>query len=255
MWFGERVQVIYPVPYCGTAPVPGSLLERFNLDPILIGALLLVCMLQWNSLKEGHGRYYALAGWILAAFAFLSPLCALSVSLFAARVAQHMILILAAAPLIALGLPKVGRSTGTWPLWCATTAFFLFLWAWHMPVPYDATFASVPLYWAMHLTLFGSAIWLWHELLQHSSQQTGAALAAGIVTFVHMGLLGAVLTFADHAMFTPHFGTTEAWGFTPLEDQQLGGVFMWVPGTALFLWVALRSVVRLWKGIERARPA
>jgi putative membrane protein len=247
--------VIHPLPYCGSAPLPGALLERFNLDPILISALVLISTLQWISLKNHGNRYHALAGWVVAAAAFVSPLCALSVSLFAARVAQHMILILVAAPLIALGLPRLGRSTRTRTLWWATTVFFLSLWGWHMPVPYDATFASTPLYWAMHLTLFGSAIWLWRQLLQHSAGQTGAALAAGTVTFVHMGLLGAVLTFADHAMFLPHFGTTQAWGFTPLQDQQLGGVFMWVPGTALFLSVALRSVVRLWTGIERARPA
>jgi putative membrane protein len=92
-------------------------------------------------------------------------------------------------------------------------------------------------------------------LLQHSTDQTGSALAAGVITFVQMGLLGAVLTFADHAMFKWHFVTTQAWGFTPLQDQQLGGVFMWVPGIALFLWVALRSVARLWQSIERTRPA
>jgi len=40
-----------------------------------------------------------------------------------------------------------------------------------------------------------------------------------------------------------------------LQDQQLGGVFMWVPGTALFLWTAIRSVSRLWQSIEKARPA
>jgi putative membrane protein len=124
-----------------------------------------------------------------------------------------------------------------------------------MPAPYAATFASVRLYWTMHLTLFGAAIWLWRELLQHSTGQTGAALAAGAVTFVQMGLLGAVLTFADHPIFISHFATTQAWGFSPLQDQQLGGVFMWVPGTALFLWVALRSITRMWRSIERIRPA
>jgi putative membrane protein len=216
---------------------------------------VLVCALQWIALEKTPGRYYVLGGWLVAAIAFLSPLCALSVSLFSARVAQHMILVLVAAPLIALGLPRLHRSMSAWPLWSATIAFFVFLWTWHMPVPYAATFVSVPVYWAMHLTLFGGAIWLWRELLQHSDQQTGAALAAGTITFVHMGLLGAVLTFADHAMFARHFVTTQVWGFSPLQDQQLGGVFMWVPGTALFLWVALRSVMRVWKGIERARPA
>jgi putative membrane protein len=244
-----------PLPYCGMAPVPGALIDRFNLDPVLVGALLLACALQWIALNRNPGRFYALGGWFVAAFAFLSPLCALSVSLFSARVGQHMILMLVAAPLIALGLPRLKRSTGAWSIWLAASAFFLFLWAWHMPLLYAATFASVPVYWTMHLTLFGSAIWLWRGLLQHSTGQTGAALAAGTVTFVQMGLLGAVLTFADHAMYRWHFASTQAWGLSPLQDQQLGGVFMWVPATGLFLWVSLRSVVRMWHSIERTRPA
>jgi putative membrane protein len=107
----------------------------------------------------------------------------------------------------------------------------------------------------MHLSLFGSAILLWRELLHHSPERTAAVLAAGTVTFVQMGLLGAVFAFADHTMFKWHFSTTQAWGFSPLQDQQLGGVFMWVPGTALFLWTAIRSVSRLWQSIEKARPA
>jgi len=247
--------VIEQLPYCGVAPVPGELLARFNLDPILIGALLALCGWQWIALKRDRSRYYALGGWLIAAAAFLSPLCALSVSLFSARVAQHMILILAAAPLIALGLPRSRQPNTSWPLWIAATVFFVALWIWHMPVPYDATFASVSIYWCMHVTLFGSAIYLWRELLHHPGDRTVGVLAAGTVTFVQMGLLGAVLAFAGHAMFTWHFATTQIWGFTPLQDQQLGGVFMWVPGTALFLWTAIRSIARMWHAIERARPA
>jgi putative membrane protein len=244
-----------PLPYCGAAPIPGALLERFNLDPFLISALVVVCLWQWIALRRDQSRFYALGGWLIAAAAFLSPLCALSVSLFSARVAQHMILILAAAPLIALGLPRTRPASTPWPLWISTAVFFLALWLWHMPVPYDATFTSVTLYWSMHLSLFGSAIFLWRELLHHPADRTLAVLAAGTLTFVQMGLLGAVLAFADHAMFKWHFSSTLVWGFTPLQDQQLGGVFMWVPGTALFLWTAVRSVSRLWHSIERARPA
>ncbi len=247
--------VIQQLPYCGSPPTPGALLGRFNLDPVLIGALLAVCAWHWWTLRRTSARGYALAGWLIAAAAFLSPLCALSVSLFSARVAQHMVLVLAAAPLIALGLPRQRDSGSSGSLWASAVAFFLALWIWHMPAPYAATFTSVPIYWCMHLTLFGSAIYLWRELLHHSPGRTVAVLAAGTFSFVHMGLLGAVLALADRALFEWHFTTTQAWGFTPLQDQQLGGVFMWVPGTALFVWTGIRSVARLWNRIEGARPA
>jgi len=253
--------VIRQVPYCGAAPLPGELLTRFNLDPLLILALGVLCVCQLIALRkhqtdgDGHYRVYAVGGWLVASAALLSPLCALSVALFSARLAQHMILILAAAPLIAVGLPRAQVSPRSWPLWGTTAIFFLALWFWHMPRPYDATFTSVNVYWIMHITLFGTSILLWRELLYHSPRRTAQVLAAGTLTFVHMGLLGVVLTFAQRPMFQWHFLTTTAWGLTPLQDQQLGGTLMWVPGIVLFLWTAIRSIVRAWRSIERERPA
>ncbi len=103
--------------------------------------------------------------------------------------------------------------------------------------------------------MFGSGILLRRELLNHASRRIAPVLAAGTLTLVHMGLLGAVLTFADRPMFQWHFITTQAWGLTPLQDQQLGGTVMWVPGIVLFLWAAIRSIVRMRESLERARPA
>ena len=243
------------IPYCGMAPLPSEILGRFNLDPVLMGILLVVAGLHVRSVRQSGVARYVAGGWLIAAAALISPLCALSVALFSARIGQHMILILIAAPLIALGLPQRELHRGVWRSWTAAIAFFGLLWFWHMPLPYDATFASTPVYWSMHVTLFGSAILLWREILHHSSEQAFGALAVGVLSSMQMGLLGAILTLADRPLFAPHLLTTQAWGFTPLEDQQLGGALMWVPGIALFLWTSLRSLQRLWSRLAKARPA
>jgi putative membrane protein len=248
------------LPYCGFAPVPGALLGRFNLDPVLIAALVILCAWQLWAVRHSAvdwrlRQLFALAGWILAATAFLSPLCALSVALFSARVAQHMLLVLVAAPLIAMTSPRTRPSSHPAALWVAASLFFLALWYWHMPLPYDETFRSVAAYWAMHISLFGSGILLWRELLHHPPERIGAVLAASMATFLQMGLLGAVLTLASRPLFPWHSLTTQVWGLSPLQDQQLGGALMWVPGIALFLWSALRSLARLWGSLERAHPA
>jgi putative membrane protein len=167
-----------------------------------------------------------------------------------------MVLVLVAAPLLALAWPlPPARQRRTSRLWASAAAFFVALWFWHMPVPYDATFASTWVYWSMHLTLFGSSILLWRELLHARNDRVLAALTVGALTSMQMGLLGAVLTFAAHPLFLWHLTTTAAWGLTPLHDQQLGGVFMWVPGILLFLWAAIRSLERLWNSLEGVRPA
>jgi putative membrane protein len=244
------------LPYCGSAPLPGELLARFNIDPFLIAALAAAAALQlWNVPRLG-GRQVLCGcmGWSVAAAALLSPLCALSVALFSARIAQHMILVLIAAPLIAAGMSS-RPVRGVWPLWLSTVAFFVSLWFWHMPLPYDATFHSVAAYWCMHVTLFGSAIWFWHALTHHARAHVVDAFAAGILTSIQMGLLGAFLSLANHALFRWHQLTTWAWHLTPLEDQQLGGVLMWVPGIIIFLWVAVWSLARLWNVLDEAHAA
>jgi putative membrane protein len=248
------------LPYCGAAPEPGVLLTRFNWDPILIVALTAAVLLHWLAIRGSHaaaGRRTALmlAGWAIASAAFISPLCALSVALFSARVTQHMVLILMAAPLISLGLPPSKRRHYRWRLWLNTGIFGASLWYWHMPAPYDATFSSPSLYWAMHVTLFGSSILLWRDLLDHPPRETAHALTAALFTFIHMGLLGAVLAFAARPLFAWHLTTTQVWGLTPLQDQELGGAVMWVPGIALLLWTATRSISRTWGSLERIHPA
>ena len=64
-------------------------------------------------------------------------------------------------------------------------------------------------------------------------------MLAGLVFHVQMGLLGALITLAPRALYAPHALTTVAWGLSPLQDQQLGGAIMWIPGCIVFLVVAM----------------
>jgi putative membrane protein len=166
-----------------------------------------------------------------------------------------MILLLVAAPLVALGHSRTGFTTSALGLRLASIAFFAALWFWHMPNPYYATFTSSTIYWLMHVSLFGSGLWLWSELLHHSPERTAEALLIGTLSSMQMGLLGAVLALATHPLFEPHFLTAPLWHLTALQDQQLGGVIMWVPGTLLFLWASVRSLRRLWTHLEESRLA
>jgi len=245
--FSTSLATLDNIPYCGLPPTIDDLWTRFNLDPLLCSAL--IALVLWQTMRcSGAARVRALIGWTVAAAAFISPLCALSVSLFSARIAQHMLLLLVAAPLIASALPAApARGTGA-RLTMSTIAVLVFLWLWHMPVPYEATFYHVWIYWCMHLTLFGSGLWLWRELLRHPPAATLSVIAAGLFTSLQMSLLGALLTLATHPLFTWHLTLTYIWGVSPLEDQQLGGALMWLPGMVLFLWTSLSSLhrLRLW---------
>jgi putative membrane protein len=187
------------------------------------------------------------AGWAILAASLVSPLCNLSVALFSARVAQHMLLTLVAAPLIILGqpermlLPMLSKRAslrlppmrgGVLPI-VATAGFAASLWTWHLPGSYDATLRSDLIYWSMHVTTLGSALLLWHALF-HRVGGLSSALLIGFGTTIQMSLLSALLTLAPRPLFESHFGTTWPWGLSPLEDQQLGGAIMWALGGTLF---------------------
>ena len=130
--------------------------------------------------------------------------------------------------------------------------FALALWVWHSPVPYAATFTSDTVYWTMHVTLFASALILWQALLA-DGRDALVALGVGIGTSIQMGFLGAILTFAGHPFFADHLLTAPTFGYSALEDQQLGGVLMWVPGCSIFVLAACLSLARLMRmaGTER----
>jgi putative membrane protein len=259
--------------YCGSPPSPDEIWTRWRLDPIVLSFLFAWLGLHVVGARMLRGKpsrlttrelVFFASGWAIATLALVSPLCPLSVALFSARATQHVILTLLAAPLIAASRPLdtlvaavfIEYSGRKWPReprrpMLAAASFAALLWLWHSPIAYAATFASVTLYWTMHVTLFASACWLWGTLLRRENALVGGLLAS-IVSSVQMGLLGALITLSPRPFYAPHFQTTDAWGLTPLQDQQLGGVIMWVPGCTVFLVVA---TIVLASCLSRSRPA
>lgn len=237
------------IPYCGAAPVPGGL--HWNLDPVLISALLVLAGANLI-FAHSHGvvpRDMASSafGWLLLSLAFISPLCNLSVALFSARVAQHMAITLVAAPLIARAFVFASQGRVPWASvgWAATIAFAAIFWIWHSPAFYDETLRSNAVYWLMHATTVSAALVLWAAVFNSSAPLAFLLLFA---TGVQMSLLGALLTFAAVPLFSVHEFTTAGWGLTWLEDQQLGGLVMWVPAGSLltaYSALAFAAVLRL----------
>ncbi|RZJ00707.1 MAG: cytochrome c oxidase assembly protein [Brevundimonas sp.] len=233
------------IPYCGPGATPADILARWNLDPILL-AVLAAATLLIVLRRSGRARVLGLTGMAVLAIAFISPLCALSSALFAARTVHHVLLVAVAAPLLAYSLPR--RAVG--PLALATAVQALVLWAWHGPAVYEAALSRDLVYWVMQTTILGSAVWFWMGVRQASAP---AAVVALLAAMVAMGLLGALLTFISASLYAPHLLTTSVWGLTPIEDQQTAGLIMWAPAAALYLGAAL-VVLGRWIGPDRGEP-
>lgn len=227
-------------PYCGAAPTPQEIAARWNFDPLLIAVLLFCAGGYWLA---GHARTKAerraFAGFLgVAVVLFISPFCALSSALFSARVVHHVVV---AAPLALLlarsfDLRRIGGS-----IWLWITIQWLVFWVWHAPSVYGWALSNDAAYWLMQMSILLSACGFWTVL---SRQPAPSAVAALLVTMVQMGLLGALITFSGSALYAPHFLGPQAWGLSPLEDQQLAGLIMWVPAAGIYLFAALRLLSR-----------
>jgi cytochrome c oxidase assembly factor CtaG len=57
-----------------------------------------------------------------------------------------------------------------------------------------------------------------------------------------MSVLGALLAFSARPLFAEHLLSTLPWGLSPLEDQQLAGLMMWIPAGVLLMSYALLTL-------------
>jgi putative membrane protein len=229
---------------------------------VLIGGVYLRGLLRtWRKAGVGHGirRWEAgcfAGGWLALAVALVSPLHPWGNVLFAAHMAQHEILMLVAAPLIVLGKPVVALLHGLpvgWakrlapaarlPLWAvAAGPLFAFvfhaavLWMWHVPPLFRGALQYGVVHAAQHLSFTLAAAVFWWSLLRGAA---GPAVLSLFGTALHTGLLGALLTFSKSVWYDEYLATTAPWGLTPLEDQQLGGLIMWVPACSIYIVAGL----------------
>jgi putative membrane protein len=217
------------------------------------------------------------SGWIVLVVALVSPLHELGDELFSAHMVQHELLISVGAPLLVLGRPLIPflwalpldwrRSLGAWSqsgvvstLWRRTSnpavAFALHglaLWTWHMPRFYQATLTSEVIHSLQHTCFLLTAILFWWTIFNARGGQArrGAAVFYLFATLLQTGALGALLTFSPTLWYPAYAATTRRWGITALEDQQLGGLIMWIPGSLAYIAAALAIFAHWLRESER----
>ncbi|MGH9514207.1 MAG: cytochrome c oxidase assembly protein [Terriglobales bacterium] len=206
-----------------------------------------------------------IAGWVSLLMALDSPMHEISEQLFWVHMTQHEILMLVSAPLLVLSQPlavflwamppswrspvvgvfKWQVSKGVWLAISAPAAAWLIhaiaLWSWHAPVLFDAALHSDFVHALQHASFIGSALLFWWALLRNHDGRLGfgGAILYVFTTAVHTSVLGAWLTFSPRIWYLPYLGTTSLWHISALEDQQLGGLIMWIPAGTLLTVVAL----------------
>ena len=209
-------------------------------------------------------------GWLTLVVSLVSPLHSLGSVLFSAHMAQHELLMVLAAPLLVAARPtrvalwslpeaarlRVGAAvrqrpvSSVWRFVSAPVIAFLLhgaaIWVWHVPTLYDQTLRSEAFHAAQHASFLVTALLFWWSILPASpATRNGPAVFSLFATALHTSILGALLTFSSSSWYPAYQATTGPWGLSPLEDQQLGGLIMWIPGGVTYLVVALLAVARL----------
>ena len=206
------------------------------------------------------------AGWLTLALALLSPFHSLAEHLFTWHMVEHEIIMAISAPLLVMGRPigillwglphtarlgltHAARRPVIQRLWSwltrplnATLIHALAIWVWHAPALFDAAVTHELLHRLQHLSFLVSALLFWYSLL-HTSR-SGEALWHLFFTMLHTSLLGALLALSPRVLYLAQTAHSLAFGLTPLEDQQLAGIFMWVPAGTIYAGAALLFAAR-----------
>ena len=268
---------------------PADLWKRWGWEPVVIVCLALSAWLYlrgvsrlWRAAAPGVGlrKWEATAyasGWLALFVALVSPLHPMGRVLFSAHMTQHEVLMLVAAPLLVLGRPLIpfiwalpagwrpkagalGKVSWFQKGWRAITnplaawaIHAVALWVWHAPALFQATIDNEFVHTLQHLSFLGSALLFWWAII-HSNKglmSYGAAVLYMFTTSVHSGLLGALITFSSTVWYPAYAGTTRDWGLTTLEDQQLGGLIMWIPAGVVYIVTGLALFAGWMREAER----
>jgi len=273
--------------HAGVPAAPHDLWTAWNLEPVLVGSLLVAAVAYRRGRTGGPRRSIdawrarAVAGGLAAlGVALISPLDAASGALASAHMVQHVLLVLVAAPLLAFSAPSsallrgsplaVRRASGRWRRRLRLTSRNLqalrhpgtvwalhvgALWWWHAAGPYGAALDSEPIHVLEHASFFVTGLLFWRVII---GTRGAGRVSPGFGVLLVFGMsmqsvfLSLLLTFARTPWYAGYAATTRAWNLKPLADQQLAGVIMWIPAGLVYVATALILFVSWVRSTEHA---
>lgn len=233
----------------------------------------------WWRLRHRRGRQGRLATrWRLALYwiglfflaaSLMSPVDLLGSQLFSFHMLQHMLSMFFAAPLLLFalpfaigmwGLPRPVRPVVTalltrdsWFRTCLAAVsqpgvvwliFLIFYYGWHEPMLYNLALRRPWVHDIQHIMFFSAALLFWWTIIGggpvlHRRFSPWGKIAFLIASVPPNMAVGVWLSLSGEVVYTYYNSIPRVWGLTVMQDQQLGGVIMWIPGSMMFLMAAL----------------
>ena len=185
--------------------------------------------------------------------------------LFSAHMVQHLALTLVAPPLLIMGTPgwmlrpALGRpGVGPAARWAtsAAHAFLLFnvvIIVWHLPPVYGLAMEHHAIHIVQHLCFMTAAVLMWWPVLSPLPElprlsYPGQMLYLFLMT-IPMSLVAISIGYADHVLYPAYASAPRLWGISPMQDQLIGALIMWIPG-GLFFFAIISVVFFKWQQQE-----
>jgi cytochrome c oxidase assembly factor CtaG len=274
------------------SPTLDAVLRSWPFDPALLVALLVTggaylrgwLVLRRRDPRRWHGGPLAafLGGLAAIYLALASPVEPLAALLLQVHMAQHLLLMMVAPPLLWLGaplfpllrgLPRPVRAYWVAPLLAAPplrrlfghlthplTALPIFIavtWFWHAPAVYDLALRSGGWHYLQHVCFLGAALLFWYPVVRpypgRPRWSSWLLFPYLILADLSNTILSALLTFSDRVLYPYYAEVPRLAGLSAQEDQSAAGVLMWLPGSVAFLLPLFAIGIRLLHGDSPAR--
>jgi putative membrane protein len=231
---------------------------RWSIHPsTVIGIAALAAIYIWAA-KALHRRTsfaersFFFSGLLLMFVSLNGPIHDLSDDyLFSAHMVQHLLLTLAVPPLLLAGVPGwmlrpvLSRSPiapGVRFFTRAPICFVVFtivIAVWHLPPFYNAAMANHNLHILEHLMFMGAAVLMWWPLMSQLPEFPRLAypgqMLYSFLMSIPMSIVAVYIAMADHVLYPAYSGAPRVLPLSPLEDQLLGALIMWIPGGIIFI--------------------
>lgn len=239
-------------------PIASLSWSRWSIHPsTAIGIAALGALYIWAAMRLRRsptlGQKIFFFSGLLVMFASLNgPLHDLSDDyLFSAHMVQHLLLTLAMPPLLLAGVPgwmlrpllsiravaAVARFL-TRPAICFAV-FNIVLAAWHLPVLYNTAMAHHNIHIVEHLMFMAAAVLMWWPLMSQLPELPRLAypgqMLYSFLTGLTMSITAIYIAMSDHVLYPAYAAAPRIFPISPLEDQLIGALIMWIPGGIIFM--------------------
>ena len=250
--------------------------SRFSVHAsTVIGILALAVLYAWRARQHrdaggaplGRAKPTVLAIALLTLFLSLNGwLHDLSDSyLFSAHMVQHLLLALVVAPLLVMATPGWmlrpalrSRSVHTVASWVthpfrAFAIFNVVMGAWHLPPLYNLAMAHHNVHIVQHLMFLAAAVLMWWPILSPLPELPRLAYPLQMLYLflmsIPMSIVAVYIAYADAVLYPAYATAPRVWGISPMQDQLIGGLIMWIPG-GLFFFTIISVIFFRWQQHE-----